>query len=105
MVAIVGLPDARLCVEVQVLGAQPGQAYPEQNPGLTTSGAAEAAENVAGPQKLGVSILQAHGLKHMNHFTGDSPYVTCEVKHLDPAAAMTRVETKPIAEGDTSNPF
>jgi len=57
------------------------------------------------PQRLGVSILQAHGLKHMNHFTGDNPYVVCEVKHLDPAAEMTRVETKPVEEGDTLNPF
>jgi len=57
------------------------------------------------PQKLGISILQAHGLKHMNNFTGDNPYVTCEVKHLDPSAEMTRVETKPVAEGDTLNPF
>merc|ERR1739845_288109 len=30
----------------------------------------------------------------MNNFTGDNPYVKCEVKHLDPAA-----------EGDTLNPF
>lgn len=60
---------------------------------------------VAGPQKLSVSMLQANGLKHMNHFTGDHPYVTCEVKHLDAHAKMTRVETKPAIEGDTLNPF
>jgi len=60
---------------------------------------------VAGPQKLSVSMLQANGLKHMNHFTGDHPYVTCEVKHLDAHAEMTRVETKPAIEGDTLNPF
>jgi hypothetical protein len=58
-----------------------------------------------GPQKLAVSILQAHGLQHMNHFTGDHPYVVCEVKHLDQNAAVTKVETKPVTEGDTANPF
>jgi len=55
--------------------------------------------------RLGVSILQAHGLKHMNHFTGDNPYVICEVNHLDTAAEKTQVETKPVTEGDTLNPF
>merc|ERR1719237_1220792 len=60
---------------------------------------------VAGPQKLAVSILQAHGLQHMNHFTGDHPYVTCEVKHSDSSRTSTRVQTKPVTEGDTLNPF
>jgi len=96
MIAIIGLPDAKLTVEVQVVGAQDGEACPEQ---------AQAGESVAVPQKLGVSILQAHGLKHMNNFTGDKPYVTCEVKHLDAAAATTRVETNSVSEGDTLNPF
>merc|ERR1719323_1789213 len=58
-----------------------------------------------GPQKLAISILQAHGLQHMNHFTGDHPYVVCEVKHTDRYAAATKVETKPVTEGDTLNPF
>jgi len=105
MIAIIGLPDAKLSVEVQIVGAQSEEASPEQDPALTTDGAGEAGENVAVPQRLGVSILQAHGLNHMNNFTGDNPYVTCEVKHLDPAAEMTRVETEAVAEGDTSNPF
>merc|ERR1712203_9271 len=58
-----------------------------------------------GPQQLAVSILQAHGLQHMNHFTGDHPYVVCEVKHFDQHAAATKVDTKPVTEGDTLNPF
>jgi len=58
-----------------------------------------------GPQRLAVSILQAHGLQHMNHFTGDHPYVVCEVKHLDSSREKSKVETKPVTEGDTSNPF
>ena len=58
-----------------------------------------------GPQKLAVSILQAHGLQHMNNFTGDHPYVTCEVKHLDHHARTTRIETQKVTEGDTLNPF
>merc|ERR1712129_536183 len=57
-----------------------------------------------GPQRLAVSILQAHGLQHMNHFTGDHPYVTCEVKGVD-GHSHTKVETKPLTEGDTLNPF
>jgi len=63
------------------------------------------AVQVSGPQQLAVSILQAQGLQHMNHFTGDHPYVTCEVKHADPSRATSKVETKPVTEGDTLNPF
>jgi len=59
---------------------------------------------VMGPQKIAVSILQAHGLKHLNHFAGDSPFVTCEVKSAD-GHSRTKVETKPQTEGDTMNPF
>jgi len=59
----------------------------------------------AGPQRLAVSILQAHGLQHMNHFTGDHPYVVCEVKHRDWSLKAAKVETKPVTEGDTLNPF
>jgi len=57
-----------------------------------------------GPQRLGISILEAHGLQHLNHFTGDHPYVTCEIKHID-KARLTRIETKPVTEGDMQNPF
>merc|ERR1711971_774448 len=49
--------------------------------------------------------MGAHGLKHMNNFTGNSPYVTCEVKHLDAAAETTRVKTNAVKEGDKLNPF
>jgi len=96
MIAIIGSPDARIGIDVQVVGAQDGEATPEQ---------AKGGEGVVVPQRLGVSILQAHGLNQMNNFTGDNPYVTCEVKHLDAAAETTRVETNPVSEGDTSNPF
>merc|ERR1712008_209354 len=59
-----------------------------------------------GPQRLAVSILQAHGLQHMNNSTGDHPYVVCEVKNRIPKAGeTTKVETKPVTEGDTQNPF
>merc|ERR1712079_250787 len=103
--AIIGLPDAKLNVGVQVVGAQDEESPPEQDPGLATDAAPQVSENVAVPQRLAVSILQAHGLKHMNNFTGDNPYVTCEVKHVDPTADTTRVETKSVSEGDTLNPF
>ena len=106
VLAIIGLPDAKLTVGVQVMGAQDGESSPEQDPGLATDDAPNAGANIAAPQRLAVSILQAHGLKHMNNFTGDNPYVTCEVKHLDPAVETTRVQTKPaVAEGDILNPF
>ena len=55
--------------------------------------------------QLSVSMLQAHGLKHMNHFTGDHPYATCQVKHLDESKEAVKVETKPATEGDMLNPF
>jgi len=105
VLAIIGLPDAKLTVGVQVVGAQHGESSPEQDPGLATDDAPNASANIAAPQRLAVSILQAHGLKHMNNFTGDNPYVTCEVKHLDAAAETTRVETNQVSEGDTLNPF
>jgi len=41
----------------------------------------------------------------MNHFTGDHPYVSCQVQHLDERAEVVKVETKPVTEGDTLNPF
>jgi len=95
MLAIIGLPDAKLNVEVQLVGSE----------GLTTDAAPEAGGSGGVPQRVAVSILQAHGLKHLNNFTGDQPYVVCEVKNIDPAAETTRVETQPVAEGDTLNPF
>jgi len=57
-----------------------------------------------GPQRLGVSILEAHGLQHLNHCIGDHPYVTCEIKHVTKARS-TRIETKPVTAGDRQNPF
>jgi len=97
MLSISNVPGALLQVEVQILGGPPEQAVPAQ--------ACDVGPFVGtGPQKLGVSILQAHGLQHMNHFTGDQPYCTCEVKHMHQHAGTTKIETKP-AEGDTMNPF
>jgi len=54
--------------------------------------------------KLAVSIIQAQGLRHMNHFTGDHPYVVCEVKHAAHRERRTKVETRPVTVGDTLNP-
>merc|ERR1719507_1255429 len=54
--------------------------------------------------RLQVVVDRAEGLQHMNHFTGDRPYVVCEVKHSDKKAEMTAAETKPVTEGDTLNP-
>eukprot|EP00419_Tripos_fusus_P009177 CAMPEP_0172661224 /NCGR_PEP_ID=MMETSP1074-20121228/4555_1 /TAXON_ID=2916 /ORGANISM="Ceratium fusus, Strain PA161109" /LENGTH=349 /DNA_ID=CAMNT_0013476959 /DNA_START=54 /DNA_END=1103 /DNA_ORIENTATION=- len=137
MISVVGLPDARLRLEVpsmmegQLSGMPastsityqaPPVVYAASTPGFSSQiGATYAAPTqsvyssqqvmmpetvqVAAPQKLSVSILQAQGLQHMNHFTGDQPYVVCEVKHVDAQAEATRVETKPATEGDTLNPF
>jgi len=58
-----------------------------------------------GAYKLAVSIIQAQGLKHMNNFTGDHPYVVCEVKHAAHRERRTKVETKPVTHGDTTNPL
>jgi len=55
-------------------------------------------------QQLVVEVVRAIGLHHMNHFTGDHPYVQCEVKHLDRHARTTRATTTPVTMGDTLNP-
>jgi len=65
----------------------------------------KSAEAAGGPLRLAVSILQAHGLKHLNDYAGDQPCVTCEVKHFDSSAKETKVVTKTVTEGDTLNPF
>lgn len=54
--------------------------------------------------KLAISIVQAQGLRHLNHFTGDHPYVVCEVKHHAHRERKTKVQTKPVTTGDTLNP-
>jgi len=60
--------------------------------------------NGAGAYKLAISIMQAQNLKHMNNFTGDKPYVVCEVKHNSHFERRTRVQTKEVTIGDTLNP-
>merc|ERR1719362_1953631 len=56
-------------------------------------------------QRLVVEVVRATGLHHMNHFTGDHPYVECQVKHLDRHARTTKAATAPVTTGDTLNPF
>jgi len=89
--ATYSMPQAQAGV---VQGTQAGAVGPSVGPLVST-----------GPQKLAVSILQAHGLQHMNHFTGDHPYCTCEVKHMHHHALTTKIETKTVTTGDTLNPF
>jgi hypothetical protein len=131
---ISGLPEASLQVDVQVLsdGAAHGDVEPspdftvqtpiEPSPDLTAQTPVEPSPDLTsqppmappmtysppspttGPQRLGISILEAHGLQHMNYFTGDHPYVTCEIKHIDQSKS-TKIETKPVTEGDVQNPF
>eukprot|EP00419_Tripos_fusus_P008953 CAMPEP_0172661996 /NCGR_PEP_ID=MMETSP1074-20121228/5076_1 /TAXON_ID=2916 /ORGANISM="Ceratium fusus, Strain PA161109" /LENGTH=410 /DNA_ID=CAMNT_0013477851 /DNA_START=52 /DNA_END=1284 /DNA_ORIENTATION=+ len=67
--------------------------------------AVQDAGKTRGPWRLAVSILQAHGLNHLDSYAGDQPCVTCEVKRLNSSAEETRVQTKPVTEGDTLNPF
>jgi len=132
MISVIGLPDARLRVEVpapagfmmqgQVSAMAPMPVtYQAPAPDTSQFSATYAAPTSSGygsqqimvptmsradgPQSLSVSILQAHGLHHMNHFTGDHPYVVCEVKHRDSFLNATKVQTKPVTDGDTLNPF
>jgi hypothetical protein len=58
----------------------------------------------AGAYKLAVSIIQAQNLKHLNNFTGDKPYVVCEVKHNSFLEKRTMAQTKEVTYGDTTNP-
>merc|ERR1719297_25947 len=58
-----------------------------------------------GAYKLAVTFISAQGLKHMNNFTGDQPYVVCEVKHAAHRERRTKVESKPVTVGDTLNPL
>merc|ERR1719192_684045 len=83
------------------------QGVPQPTPMMVQGAQACAAGPMVstGPQKLAVSILQAHGLQHMNNFTGDHPYCTCEVNHMHQHAGTTKIETKTVTEGDTMNPF
>ena len=104
MINISALPGAFLQVDVQILPTTGVEAPMAESPApLTHAVPAEACAKEA-TQKLGISILEAQGLQHMNHFTGDHPYVTCEIKHFDQAKS-TKIETRPMTEGDTQNPF
>jgi len=106
MINISALPGAFLQVDVQILPTMAAETPMTESPALiaqTPAAPAEAGASVT-THKLGISILEAHGLQHMNHFTGDHPYVTCEIKHFDQAKS-TKIETKPVTEGDTQNPF
>jgi len=61
--------------------------------------------HVAEAEQLAFSSLQAHGLQHMDYFTGDHPYVKCEVKHINSSIATTKVKTKLVTEGNSLHPF
>jgi len=93
---------------MQTFASPPSPTYVQQQPqtymmqgGQMDGGGAYG----SGAYKLAVSIIQAQGLKHMNHFTGDHPYVVCEVKHAAHREKRTKLETKPLTVGDTLNPL
>lgn len=48
------------------------------------------------PLRLQVTVIQAIGLQHMMHFTGDSPYVVVEVDHVNTHEKLkkTKFQTK-----------
>jgi len=106
MVGIPDLPNSKLHMTLQVIGGvvAADAAAPQATYAAPTSMEAQqpVVEEtlVEAPQKMAVSILEAHGLQQMNHFTGDAPYVVCEVY-----GKGVKVETKPMTEGDTLNPF
>jgi len=54
--------------------------------------------------KLAVSVIQAQNLEHMNNFTGDKPYVVCEVRHNSHHERRAKVQTTEVTSGDTLNP-
>merc|ERR1719210_818307 len=103
-------------VQTQTYGAAPMQTYASPSPTYMPQQPMQQTYMMQGGQmygggaygtgayKLAVSIIQAQGLKHMNNFTGDHPYVVCEVKHSAHRERRTKVETKPVTVGDTTNP-
>merc|ERR1740123_1479471 len=113
-------PMPAMPVQTQTYGAAPMQTYAASPPSPTYmqqpqtymmqggqtygGGAYGGGAYGTGAYKLAVSIVQAQGLKHLNHFTGDHPYVVCEVKHAAHRERKTKVETKPVTVGDTTNP-
>merc|ERR1719275_451215 len=107
-------PMPAMPVQTQTYGAAPMQTYAsppsptymQQPQSYMMQGAQTYAAGGYGTNayKLAVSIIQAQGLKHMNNFTGDHPYVVCEVKHAAHRERRTKVETKPVTVGDTLNP-
>jgi len=107
-IGIPGLPNAKLHMSVQIMGAfdaagsaaDPLTTSMVQQPVVGEFNTVTTETPVDVPQKLAVSILEARGLQQMNHFTGDHPYVVCEVN-----GKGVKVETKPVTEGDTMNPF
>jgi len=114
-IGIPGSPNSKLHMSVQIMGgveAEGSVVAPlttHEAPPMTDAAptsmvwqplAGESDTPVDVPQKLAVSILEAHGLQQMNHFTGDHPYVVCEICNKG-----VKVETKPLTEGDTMNPF
>merc|ERR1719492_481991 len=84
---------------------QQPQTYMVQGGQMYGGGAYGGGAYGTGAYKLAVSIIQAQGLKHMNKFTSDHPYVVCEVKHAAHRERRTKVETKPVTMGDTLNPL
>jgi len=57
------------------------------------------------PQRLAVSILQAHGLHDMDISTSAHTYCKCEAVRLDGHIRSTRVETERLTHEDMRNPF
>merc|ERR1719410_2071985 len=88
---------AQTAMPVQTYAA-PTTAYSSAAPTITGGALG------AGAYKLAVSIIQAQNLKHLNHFTGDKPYVVCEVKHNSHFERRAKVQTREVTIGDTTNP-
>merc|ERR1719433_2183311 len=91
----------------QSYASAPAPTYMEPTTTYPTAGGqmfGSAGQSGTGAYKLAVSIMQAQNLKHLNHFTGDKPYVVCEVKHNSHHERKTKAQTKEVTIGDTSNP-
>jgi len=103
-IGLPGVPNCKLHISLQIERIEVNQPAVEESQVVNTEITEDVPKELEvpgdSPQKLAVSILEAHDLQQMNHFTGDHPYVVCEV-----VGKGLKVETKPVTEGQTMSPF
>lgn len=80
-------------------GALPINGHPQSSLYVKVAPAGESAVD----QQLEVTVIQANNLRHLNHFTGDSPFVTVQVRRSKGHATAAKFSTKPLNHG--ANPL